>query len=332
VGADVIHVAVAAIFNKQGQVLLALRPDHVHQGGLWEFPGGKVEPGEVVSDALVRELAEELGLVPECQYPLIQIHYDYPDKSVLLDVWRIESFSDDGYIDRLIGREGQPLRWVLPTCLSDVNLPAANRAVVDALCLPSTYLMTPDPGVDRELFIQQLLQSLDRGVRLVRLRAWGLAEQDYFDLAQQVLLLCRGFRARLMISGSVETLADSVASLGVDGVHLNRHQLMALQERPVTRDVCLAASCHDVQEVRQACDLGVNFITVSPVFVTASHPEIEPLGWGSFRVLVAQANMPVYALGGLACEHVGQARQQGGQGIAAISSLWGGRGAAVSRQ
>ena len=327
-----IHVVVAAIFNSQGQVLLARRPDHVHQGGLWEFPGGKVEPGERAHEALARELDEELGITPERQRPLIRIRHDYADKSVLLDVWRVDAFSGLNAADPLIGREGQPLQWLMPAVLSDVNLPAANRAIVDSLRLPSRYLMTPEPGDDNGCFLQQLTQSLEQGVRLVRLRAWGLDGQGYRGLAQQVLSLCRDYQARLLISGVTETLADSVVATGADGVHLSSRQLMGLSQRPVAKDVWLAASCHDAREVRQACVLGVDFITLSPVLATASHPQTQPLGWEQFRMLAEQAVMPVYALGGLADENVVQVWQQGGQGVAAISSLWGARETAAFHQ
>ena len=101
----VLHVVAAAIFNKQGDLLIAQRPPDKHMGGLWEFPGGKVEAGEAVTDALCRELDEELGIQPLSWEPLISIEHTYPEKTVLLDVWIVRDFGGEAY-----GREGQAVR------------------------------------------------------------------------------------------------------------------------------------------------------------------------------------------------------------------------------
>lgn len=125
-----VHVAVGVVCNDGGEILIARRPQHLHQGGFWEFPGGKVEAGESVVDALGRELLEELGITIEpnaCQ-PLIEISHDYPDKQVFLDVWWVNAFAGEPE-----GREGQPLQWVAWQQLSDYEFPAANVDIVSAI-------------------------------------------------------------------------------------------------------------------------------------------------------------------------------------------------------
>jgi 8-oxo-dGTP diphosphatase len=125
-----IHVVVGVIRNTNGAILIALRHPDAHQGGLWEFPGGKVEPNETVPVALARELEEELGIAvlqSDCQ-PLIKIHHDYGDKQVLLDVWWVTDFDSEPS-----GREGQPLRWVAVSELVDYAFPAANAPIVKAI-------------------------------------------------------------------------------------------------------------------------------------------------------------------------------------------------------
>jgi len=314
----IIHVVAAAIFNSRGEVLLARRPDHLHQGGLWEFPGGKVEPGESVIAALARELDEELGIVPQRPRPLIRIRHDYPDKSVLLDVWRVAAYGGQA-----VGREGQPLCWVAPDSLPTYAVPAANRAIISAVRLPATYLITPDPGGDTRLFLHQLRSTLEQGVRLVRLRAWAIETQAYRELAQQVLVLCHAFQAQLLLSGRTETVLEHMSEIAADGLHLSSRQLLELSQRPVAEDVWLAASCHDLQQLEKARSLGVDFVTLSPLLPTRSHANASPMGWGQFKVLVDQATMPVYALGGMTIDDLQEVRQYGAQGIAAISSLWG---------
>ncbi len=159
-----IHVAAAAIFGEDGRLLITRRPDHAHQGGLWEFPGGKVEPGETVQQALFRELKEELGIEPRDYIPLIRIPFSYPDKTVLLDVWRVRSF--DG---KPQGLEGQPMRWVSVNQLDRAEFPAANCAIIDSLQLPDRYLITGD-YTDPEDFLGRLQRALAAGIRMVQLR------------------------------------------------------------------------------------------------------------------------------------------------------------------
>ena len=89
---ETVHVAVAVIVNDADEACISLRHEHAHQGGLWEFPGGKVEAGETVEQALSREIKEELGLDILHSRPLIRIKHDYDDKSVCLHVQKITGF------------------------------------------------------------------------------------------------------------------------------------------------------------------------------------------------------------------------------------------------
>ena len=128
-----IHVAVAIIINSQQEVLIALRQAHQHLGGLWEFPGGKVETGEACSEALKREVKEELGLVIVNAVALVEVSHDYNDKPVLLDVWHVTEYTGEAY-----GAEGQTLRWCAKEDLGDVDFPIANKTIISAIkALPS---------------------------------------------------------------------------------------------------------------------------------------------------------------------------------------------------
>jgi len=308
---DVVHVAAAAIFDEQGRVLITRRADDAHQGGLWEFPGGKVEAGESVRDALVRELHEELGIAVQQARPLIRVRHDYPDKSVLLDVWRVDGFSGEAH-----GREGQPLTWLQPCDLSDYDFPAANRPIVRAVQLPTFYLITPNPGDDIPKFLQQLEKRLADGIRLVQLRAKPLPEADYISLAKQCLQLCENYDATLMLNAS----PNVVEPVGAHGVHLDSGRLASLTARPNVK--WMSASCHSLEQLQQAEKLGVDFVMLSPVAATASHPDTVPLGWQKFQELTEQASCPVFALGGMTPEDLPQAFEHGAQGVAAIRALW----------
>ena len=134
-----VHVAVGVVLNGNREVLIALRPARSHQGGLWEFPGGKVEEGESVEHALNREFEEELGISVQVCTPFTQIRHEYADKSVLLDVWRIEKFSG---IPK--GREGQVIEWRPLSKLRAADFPKANESIIRALSLPELSAITPD--------------------------------------------------------------------------------------------------------------------------------------------------------------------------------------------
>ncbi|CDH44245.1 8-oxo-dGTP diphosphatase MutT [Candidatus Contendibacter odensensis] len=127
----VVHVAVGILADATGAILIARRPDHVHQGGLWEFPGGKVEVDETVERALVRELREELGITVQAAAPLMQVHHAYSDQTVLLDVWRVTVYHGEPQ-----GRENQPLAWVLPAKLADFAFPAADAPIIQCVVKP----------------------------------------------------------------------------------------------------------------------------------------------------------------------------------------------------
>lgn len=309
---DVQHVVAAVIANRGGKVLLARRPLDRHQGGLWEFPGGKLEQGEEPRAALVRELYEELGIIAQDTRPLIKVPYDYPEKSVLLDVWRVNAFSGEPH-----GREGQPIDWVSQRDLPYRDFPAANRPIVTAARLPSVYLITPEPD-DSMRFLTRLEALLTAGIELVQLRAKTLDEAAYLRLARQAMSLCAGTGVRLLLNAS-PALAEE---LGAAGVHLPSAALMALNERPLSREQWVAASCHSRAELEHARRIGVDFVVVAPVATTGSHPEARPLGWHNLRQLAEPATLPVYALGGMAVQDIPVAWEHGCQGIASISGLW----------
>ncbi len=309
----VIRVAVGVLYDSQGRVLITRRPEHVHQGGLWEFPGGKVEPGESVLQALARELHEELGVELRSARPLIRIHHTYLDKSVLLDVWRIQN-----YVGEPLGLEGQPLDWLAPDALLDHDLPAADKPIVNALRLPSDYLITGEPPDRPQIFLQRLEQALRQGIRLVQLRAKPLSESCLLDLYRQAHDLARNYQAMVLLNGSPE----QARSVDADGLHLDSRRLLSLKHRPLGRDRWVAASCHNATELEQAQRLEIDFVVIAPVAMTTTHPQAVPLGWNRFQNLTEQASMPIYALGGMKPTDMPQAWACGAQGIAAIRSLW----------
>ena len=126
--APTIHVVAGVLFDPSGRVLVARRPSGSHLGGLWEFPGGKLEPGESREAGLARELAEELGVRVLAASPLVCVEHPYPDRDVVLDVWRVESYAGEPH-----GREGQSIEWRDLRSLDAADFPPADAPVLSAL-------------------------------------------------------------------------------------------------------------------------------------------------------------------------------------------------------
>jgi 8-oxo-dGTP diphosphatase len=123
-----VEVAVGVLLSEDKKVLTSWRQAHQHQGGLWEFPGGKREPDESLFEALKREILEEIGVEVVEAKPFVRIDHDYGDKQVSLDVWMVSQFNGEPS-----GREGQDLRWQAINELEAEQFPAANVAIITAL-------------------------------------------------------------------------------------------------------------------------------------------------------------------------------------------------------
>lgn len=319
---DIVHVAVAVILNDNDEVCISLRHKDAHQGGLWEFPGGKIEVDESVEQALIREIREELNLTVLSSRPLITISHQYQDKQVCLHVHRVLSFQ--GQVEGLlVGVENQPVKWVSVTELSSYDFPAANSPIIKALLLPERYLIT-GKFLDVEDFVKKLRTALDNKIKLVQLR---LKEGAFRDLEQAQELvtyaaeLCQQAGAKLMLNIPDTCLANiDKSKINYSGIHADSRTLKTLSQRP-DGDL-FSASCHNTSELQKAMSLKTDFVLLSPVQKTASHPEMAALGWHQFSTMIEAVNIPVFALGGVSPGDIKTAHQFGAQGIAAISALW----------
>ena len=317
-----VYVCVAVIIRNQ-QVLIAKRPEHVHQGGLWEFPGGKVEANESVEQALQREIKEELGINILSNRPLISIVHHYPDKSVCLDTYIIEDFNGRLYPENGIsmGMEGQAVQWVPLEQLQQFEFPEANQAIIKAIQLPRVYVITPDLKDPEEENFYPYFEKLSQTQSLIQLRIKSLTGNSLEQVVSRCLQLIRHSNAKIMVNSSM-ALPESIEQ-DFSGVHLTRKQLFddrfIEQYKKRFSDRLISASCHNKTEIERANFLQLDFITLSPVQKTPSHPEAAPLGWKRFGELTRLAKMPVYALGGMKSEEIEQAGQYGAQGIAGIS-------------
>ncbi|RMF15200.1 MAG: Nudix family hydrolase [Gammaproteobacteria bacterium] len=306
---DVIQVAVGVVRDAEGRVLLAWRDSKRHQGGCWEFPGGKLEPGESVEAALARELHEELGIRtdPADMTPLIQIPWHYGDKSVLLNTLALNRFGGTP-----AGLEGQAVRWARIDDLTPDMFPAANRGILRSLQSPPCVFITPSLS-DKEQVFRDLESAAERGAGMVILRP-GAGQSPHADMLAQCAGHARGLGMRAMIHARCPRRCWALG----DGLHLPAGQWMDACDRPAG---WLGVSCHSPEELELARQAGGDYALLSPVCPTASHPGQDAIGWKTLAQWVRQAAMPVYALGGVGPADLPRAQAAGAQGVAGIRAF-----------
>jgi len=302
----IIDVAVGVVKDGEGRILIAKRKAHVHQGGLWEFPGGKIESLEGSEQALKRELYEELNIVSLSSVPLINIKFSYPECNVHLHVREVCEFDGEP-----IGREGQVCRWVTLDEIGRYDFPAANKAILSAIKLGRHYAIIG--GEDAQQVMQQLESVFEQGVKLVQIRVKSLSKQQAEVILKELRIKCEV----LGISYLLNSQMPVSRSLN-EGLHLTSMDLMRLTERP-EGSAMIAASCHSLEELHKAELLGLDFAVLSPVMETSSHPEAKALGWQQLTEWLTEVNIPVFALGGMTRQDSKKAIKCGAQGISGIS-------------
>ena len=317
----IIEVAAAVLQRPDGSFLLAQRPPGKIWAGYWEFPGGKIEPGETPYHALNRELHEELGIEVETAYPWITRVFTYPHATVRLNFFRVTAWRGE-----LHPHEGQEFAWQSSALrylrANEKNsatvspmLPA-NAPILRALELPPLYTISNAAELGVEEFLRRLEVALGNGLQLVQVREKQLSRNELRELALRVVKLAHAHGARVLLNGDV-ALAQEV---GADGVQLTAAQLAGLHERPAV-DWC-AASCHNAAELRRAEALGCDFALLSPVLPTQSHHGAPHLGWKNFSAIAVGSSIPVYALGGLTRNDMQTAWRHGAHGISLLRQAW----------
>ena len=306
-----VRVAAAVIERADGQVLLAQRPAGKAYAGYWEFPGGKLEPGEAPRDALDRELAEELGITVRRAAPWLVQRYRYPHAHVQLHFFRVLDWAGDP-----VGHDGQAFAWQRPGRFDVAPLLPANTVVLRALTLPRVYGITMAGDLGEAEFLARAESAVAGGLPLIQLRekAWPIERQR--ALTERVVALARSRGAKVLYNGD-PTFARA---WGCDGVHLTAHALAAMTSRP--DDLLCGASCHTRAEVERAGDLGLDFAVLGPVFATPTHPGAPTLGWDGFASIAAETTLPVFALGGLERADLDEAVAHGAHGVALRRGAW----------
>lgn len=294
-----IHVSIAILVH-QNQILVGWREAHQHQGNKYEFPGGKVEQGETRYDACYREVAEEVGIQLKSLIALDSIAHEYDDIIVNLHFFL-------SYIDAQDAQCIQaPWRWYRREELLDLNFPKANQSMIKRLTWRQYIKISDD------------LNDLNQ-----------LAEGQYFywrpqadvAYAQALAAYAPEQLASLIVNIEVWKKLSELQQQMVAAVQLKHHQLMQFKLGDLHAKTAYIASCHDQQSLSHAQQIGCEAAFLSPVQATLSHPQANTIGWTQFAQWVQQADLAVYALGGLKQDDLAIALQHGAHGIAGIRNF-----------
>lgn len=307
----IVHVAAAVITRPDGSFLVGQRADDTFYAGYWEFPGGKVEPGETPRDALIRELHEELDMQVDEAWPWLTREHVYEHAHVSLHFFEVPAWHGE-----IHDRVHAALAWQQADAMTVEPMLPANGPILKALRLPRTMGITQAADVGVAVQLARLDKALADGLRLVQVRERGLVEDERENFAREVVARCRTAGAIVLINGDLELAHRCNAH----GVHLPGRLLAATATRPDFEWV--GAACHSRAELKHAAALGLDYAMLGSVNATASHPGQAGLGWDVFAERVGNLPLPVFAVGGLDVAELNTAKAAGAHGIAAIRSIW----------
>lgn len=309
-------VAAGLLQHADGRWLIAQRAPGKSDGGLWEFPGGKLHPGESAAQALRRELIEELGIMIDGAQALAVVRWSTPARRIHLHGLCVRTWAGEPQ-----ALEHAQLRWAHARELIHYAMPTPDVPLRARIALPAQYLITPEPEAAPSRFLRDLALSLQNPhIGMISLRAKALDADARARLAERLLRVARDERPDLIVL--VHDDCALVERLGFDGAHLSSRALAAAGTRPLAPGRWLLASCHTYADLAHAERLVVDAAVLGPVLPTLSHPGARTLGWRAFAGLARRTWVPLYALGGVGPAHAQQATASGAIGVAGIRAFF----------
>ena len=231
--------------------------------------------------------------------------------------YELSIFSIVKWAGKCIGLEGQILKWVSMSKLSNYNMHGPNKNIIASLMLPNKIMITPYLDGNYPLFLKKLDLLKFHDIELLQLRL--TRDESINKLVSKKIRRDYFNKIKIMINGRTSDFdADYF-----DGVHLPFYEAKKLNARPVKKTHLFSVSCHNKEEIEHANLIDPDFVYLSPINKTMSHPNLDSLGWFEAEKIAATSKKPVYALGGVSIADAPRAIEKGFQGIAGITTFWG---------
>ena len=306
-----INVSVAVLINADYQVLLAQRPPLKPWEGWWEFPGGKIEKDETPVDAMYREIYEEIGVKVTQFTKWVTRKYSYGGNDVTLHFFKVHKWEGE-----ITSREKQKLVWTYLQKPNVAPILSANQFIQKGFDLPKYYAITNLSEISKKVFLNRLQKKINNGLEMVQVREKNISFNEFKIFSKEVIKICKPKNVKVIINSD----ANLACEIKADGVHLTSKELLSIKIKP--KNLIVSASCHSHEEINIAEKLNLNFIVLSAVKKTLSHPDMRPIGWDKFQKMVNKVNIPIYALGGLGTKDYEVALDNGAIGIGSQRSIW----------
>ncbi len=304
-----IKAVVGVLRNKNQEILIAKRKKEQFMGSFWELPGGKIEADESKKQTVIRELKEELGI----QVNQLILHqtmmHKYEDRIVQLSIYNINEYQNTP-----LSAEAQAISWVNIDDLHNYKLLPTMKAFIDSITLPDKYWITPSTDHQSDEWMERFNQKLTQDITLIQLRSKTKLDNGFI---QQIHDKCKQNNIKLLLN----TVNKTFDELYCDGWHITTTEMLKLNKKPCANNKPLGASTHTLTEALKAQAMGADFVVISPVQVTKTHPDTLPLGWDSAKEVVDKLNIPVYFLGGMGLKDLEKTIKLGAQGIAGVSAF-----------
>jgi 8-oxo-dGTP diphosphatase len=300
----IIKVAAGILINSKNEVLISQRLSSQPWPNYWEFPGGKVEENESLEECLSRELFEEIGINPVSYSEWITREFLQDDRIIKITFFKIIRWA--GEIKK---KEVNDYKWIDVEKISSwpKKILPKNIYVLKALRLPSYYLITN--FFEDENFIIKVINSKDIWVQFRE----PFLSIDKIHCSYEVLK--QRCTSKILINSRHKDVI-----ICKHGIHFTSKDLNNIEK--LDKKIINCASVHNLDEVNRANKLGFDFIVLSQIKKTLSHPEREGMGWDKFKKIVNHSDVPVYALGGLSPSDLVEAHKNGAVGISSQRDGW----------
>ncbi|HIG88477.1 MAG TPA: Nudix family hydrolase, partial [Candidatus Thioglobus sp.] len=233
----------------------------------------------------------------------------YADRMVELCIYNI-----DQYQNTPLGIEGQQIAWVSVQELHNYQLLPTMKAFINSITLPNKYWITPSTNHQSESWMKKFDEKMTQDISLIQLRSKTTLDNHFIAELHDK---CKQHNVKLLIN----TIDKSFDESHCDGWHITTDEMLKLNKNPCDENKLLGASTHSLDEALKAQEIGADFVVISPVQATQTHPETIPIGWKAAEEVVRKLNIPVYFLGGMDLEDLDKTLKIGAQGIAGVSAF-----------